>query len=99
VHNADIVMTATAAKRRQSLFEFGDISSGAHIHAIGGDCPGKLNCPPVYDRVKLVVEYIPQSLAEGEVQQCAADVIYAELWELVCRKKPGRQNDARDYAL
>jgi ornithine cyclodeaminase len=94
VQNADIVITATAAKRHQSLFEFGDISSGTHIHAIGGDCPGKTELSTdLLNRVKLVVEYKPQSLAEGELQQCEADVVHAELWELVCRKKPGRQND------
>jgi len=93
VRDADIVITATAAKRRQSLFEFEDISAGAHIHAMGGDCPGKTELPAsLLNRVKLVVEYKPQSLAEGEVQQCNADAIHAELWELVCRKKPGRQN-------
>jgi len=27
------------------------------------------------------------------VQQCGADLIYAELWELVCKNKPGRQDD------
>lgn len=94
VHDADIVITATAAKRRQSLFEFEDISSGTHIHAIGGDCPGKTELSAeLLNRVKLVVEYKPQSLAEGEVQQCEANVIYAELWELVCRNKPGRRNN------
>jgi ornithine cyclodeaminase len=94
VHHADIVITATAAKRRQSLFEFEDISSGTHIHAMGGDCPGKTELSAeLLNQVKLVVEYKPQSLVEGEVQQCAANLIYAELWELVCKIKPGRQNN------
>ena len=94
VRQADIVITATAAKRRQSLFEFEDISSGAHIHAMGGDCPGKTELSAeLLNQVKLVVEYKPQSLVEGEVQQCAANLIYAELWELVCKIKPGRQNN------
>ena len=94
VHHADIVITATAAKKRQSLFEFKDISPGTHIHAMGGDCPGKTELSSeILNQVKLVVEYKPQSLVEGEVQQCAADLIYAELWELVCKNKPGRQND------
>ncbi len=92
VRHADIVITATAAKKRQSLFELEDISSGTHIHAMGGDCPGKTELSAEFlNQVKLVVEYKPQSLVEGEVQQCAADFIYAELWELVCKNKPGRQ--------
>ncbi|MDO9049598.1 MAG: ornithine cyclodeaminase [Methylobacter sp.] len=93
VRYADIVITATAAKKRQSLFEFEDISPGTYIHAMGGDCPGKTELSAEFlKQVKLVVEYKPQSLVEGEVQQCAADLIYAELWELVCKNKPGRQN-------
>ncbi len=40
-----------------------------------------------------MVEYKPQSLIEGEVQQCKANLIYAELWELVCKNKPGRRNN------
>ncbi len=94
MRHADIVITATAAKKRQSLFEFEDISSGTHIHAMGGDCPGKTELSAEFlNQVKLVVEYKPQSLVEGEVQQCEADLIYAELWELVCKNKPGRQNN------
>ncbi|MGR9014182.1 MAG: ornithine cyclodeaminase [Gammaproteobacteria bacterium] len=94
VRHADIVITATAAKKWQSLFEFEDISPGAFIYAIGGDNPGKTELSAeLLKRVKLVVEYKPQTLVEGEVQQCAADLIYAELWELVCKKKPGRQDN------
>lgn len=94
VRDTDIVITATAAKRRQSLFEFEDISSGTHIHAMGGDSHGKTELSAEFlNQVKLVVEYEPQSLIEGEVQQCAANLIHAELWELVCKKKPGRQNN------
>ncbi len=94
LHDADIVITATAAKKRQALFEFEDISPGTYIHAIGGDCPGKTELPAkLLDQVKLVVEYKPQSLIEGEAQQCDADRVHAELWELVCREKPGRQDN------
>ncbi|MDP1663795.1 MAG: ornithine cyclodeaminase [Methylobacter sp.] len=94
VRNADIVITATAAKKRQSLFEFEDIAPGAYIYAMGGDSPGKTELSAAFlKQVKLVVEYKPQSLVEGEVQQCGADLIYAELWELVCKHKPGRQNN------
>ncbi len=94
VCHADIVITATAAKKRQSLFEFKDISAGTYIHAMGGDSPGKTELSAEFlKQVKLVVEYKPQSLIEGEVQQCTADLIYAELWELVCKNKPGRQNN------
>ena len=73
VRHADIVITATAAKKRQSLFEIEDISPGTYIHAMGGDSPGKTELSAEFlEQVKLVVEYKPQSLVEGEVQQCAS---------------------------
>jgi ornithine cyclodeaminase len=94
VRGADIVITATAAQKRQSLFRFEDIAPGTYINAMGGDSPGKTELPEeLLKQVKLVVEYKLQSLLEGEVQQCDTDIIYAELWQLVCKHKPGRQND------
>lgn len=94
VRHADIVITATAAKKHQSLFEVQDISAGTYIYAMGGDSPGKTELSAEFlEQTKLVVEYKPQSLLEGEVQQCGADLIYAELWELVCKNKPGRENN------
>jgi ornithine cyclodeaminase len=94
VRGADIVITATAAKKRQSLFRFEDIAPGTYINAMGGDSPGKTELPEeLLKQVKLVVEYKLQSLLEGEVQQCDADIVYAELWQLVCKHLPGRQND------
>lgn len=94
VRDADIVITATAVKKHQSLFEVQDISPGTYIYAMGGDSPGKTELSAEFlEQTKLVVEYKPQSLIEGEVQQCGADLIYAELWELVCKNKPGRENN------
>jgi ornithine cyclodeaminase len=94
VHHADIIITATAAKKRQSLLNIGDIAPGTFIHAMGGDCPGKTELSADFlNHVKVVVEYLPQTLVEGEVQQCPANRIYAELWKLVGKHKPGRQDD------
>ncbi len=60
---------------------------------MGGDCPGKTELDvSLLQQSKIVVEYVPQSLIEGESQQCPSDSVYAELWELVCEKKPGRLN-------
>ncbi|WP_020564129.1 ornithine cyclodeaminase [Methylosarcina fibrata] len=93
VSRADIVITATAAKKRQSLFEIGDIAAGTHIHAMGGDCPGKTEFSEnLLRQVKLVVEYMPQSLQEGEAQQVGPGQVHAELWELIAGKKAGREN-------
>jgi ornithine cyclodeaminase len=94
VRQADIVITATAANGRHQLFGSQEIAPGTHINAIGGDRPGKTELPPeLLEAAKIVVEYLPQSRIEGEVQQCDADRIHAELWELATGSKPGREND------
>lgn len=94
VLHADIVITATAAKKRQTLLNIEDIAPGTFIIAMGGDCPGKTELSVEFlNQVKVVVEYQPQTLIEGEVQQCPANPIYAELWELVSKHKPGRQDE------
>ena len=93
VCSADIIVTATAAKKKQCLFKLEDIIPGTHIHAIGGDCPGKTELDVrLLEQSKIVVEYAQQSEIEGESQQCPKNSVYAELWELVCKKKPGRLN-------
>jgi ornithine cyclodeaminase len=92
IRQADIVITATAAHGRQRLFGPQDLAPGTHLNAIGGDRPGKTELPAeLLEAAKIVVEYLPQSLAEGEVQQCAADRVHAELWELAAGTKPGRE--------
>lgn len=94
VANADIVVTATAAKSRQNLFELQDIQPGTHLHAMGGDCPGKTEFSAnLVRQCKVVVEYKPQSIEEGEMQQCPDYPVYAELWELISGVKPGRVNN------
>lgn len=95
IGNAGIIITATAAKKQQVLFDLQAIAPGTHIHAMGGDCPGKTELDlALLDAAKVVVEFTPQALIEGEVQQCGESGIYAELWELITQSKPGRENDA-----
>lgn len=94
VSSADIIVTATAAKKQVELFSIGQIKPGAHIHAMGGDCPGKTEfSPTILKQCKVVVEYIPQSKDEGEIQQGDVSLIDAELWEVISGKKAAREND------
>jgi ornithine cyclodeaminase len=89
---AEIVTTATAAKARARILADAMIRSGVHVNGIGGDCPGKTELDPaILARAKVVVEYAPQSLVEGEVQQVGAGAVHAELHELVRGLKPGRE--------
>lgn len=92
IADADMILTATAARMHNRLLGPGMIRPGSHIHAMGGDCPGKTELDPaLLAQCKIVVEYLPQSLAEGEIQLSRETPVHAELWELVNGSKPGRQ--------
>jgi ornithine cyclodeaminase len=91
---AEIIVTNTAARRRVRLFDSNRVRPGVHINALGGDSVGKTELDPeLLERCKIVVEYLPQSRAEGEIQNRPEGRIHAELWELVQGKKPGRESD------
>lgn len=93
IANSQLLITATAAKSAQCLAHFSDLQLGTHIHAMGGDCPGKTEFGlDVLQKARIVVEYLPQSLQEGEIQQASAALVHAELWELVAGLKQGRLN-------
>ncbi|WP_428608575.1 ornithine cyclodeaminase [Sedimenticola sp.] len=99
IADSDMIITATAARQHNRLLKPGMIDPGCHIHAMGGDCPGKTELDPaLLAECKVVVEYLPQSLAEGEIQLAKQTPVYAELWELVNGSKPGRQ-DSRELTL
>jgi len=94
IKDADMIITATAKKSQNCLFGKDTIKSGTHISAIGGDCPGKTELPiEVLKACKIIVEYLPQSLLEGEIQNAPNERIHAELWQLVNGEKVGRTND------
>ncbi len=94
VQGADLIVTATAAKCRDRILNASMVAPGAHIHAMGGDCPGKTELDPaLLDESKIVVEYKEQSMAEGEIQNCPDAKIHAELWEIVSGNRPGRESE------
>lgn len=93
IRDADIITTATAAKIQTHILQDDWIQPGMHINAIGGDCPGKTELDPlILTRSKVVVENFEQTRHEGEIQHLPNAEIYAELWEIVTGKKPGRKN-------
>lgn len=62
---------------------------------MGGDCPGKTELgKELLAQSKLIVEFTEQSLIEGEIQQLGAEHIYAELWQIINRQLPGRENNS-----
>ena len=94
IHGADMIVTATAAKKKQCLFTLDQLAPGTYIQGIGGDCPEKIELSrELMLNAKVVVEHTSQSIVEGDIQQCSAADIYAELWQLVCQIKAGREND------
>ncbi|PHQ82347.1 MAG: ornithine cyclodeaminase [Coxiella sp. (in: Bacteria)] len=91
---SDLVTTATADKAAARILHDAMIKKGMHINGIGGDCPGKTEVGiNLLKRSKIVVEYIDQSIIEGEIQNLTPDDVYAELWQLVCGDKPGRESE------
>lgn len=94
IASADIIITATAARRQAWLFGYGQLKPSVHIHAAGGDSEGKTELnPDILSRCKLVVEYLEQTRGEGEIQNAPADVEVVELWEIITGSKPGRESD------
>ena len=93
VEKSDIITTATAKKGHQKVIEASWIKEGVHINKIGGDCPGKTELDSaLLPKCKIVVELLEQTKIEGEIQQSDTK-IYAELWELAKKVKPGRTSN------
>ncbi len=94
IQNADVIVTATANRHKNRLFSTEQIAAGTHIHAMGGDSPGKTELPPdLLNHAKVVVEFTEQSQVEGEIQNAPDTTIHAELWEIVSGKKMGRSSE------
>jgi len=90
--DADIITTATAAKARASILTPDLIRCGVHINGIGGDCPGKTEIHPAVVRsARVVVEFLPQSRVEGEIQVLGPDFDAIELWRIVKGETAGRR--------
>jgi ornithine cyclodeaminase len=95
IADADIITTATAARRRARLFGLSQLKAGAHIHAVGGDSEGKTELDPdILSNCKLVVEYLEQTRDEGEIQNASVDMVHGELWEIISGNKAARENDS-----
>lgn len=91
---ADIITTETADKKNQTILTKEMVQSGVFINAIGGDCPGKTELEAsLVESCKVIVEYLPQTIVEGEIQQTSPDIVYGELHEIISGKKEGRNNN------
>ena len=95
VAGADIITTATAVKAAQRVLTDAMVGSGVHINAIGGDCPGKTEIDArLLARARIFVEYLPQTLIEGDIQALGPAAAATELWQVVTGRAPGRTHAA-----
>jgi ornithine cyclodeaminase len=96
VRGAPIVTTATAVKGLQTVLKDAMIGPGVHINAIGGDCPGKTELDvALLRRGRIVVEYLPQTRIEGDIQSLGADAMAPELWQIIGGQEVGRSDAAQ----
>jgi ornithine cyclodeaminase len=99
LEEADVVVTATACKSRQQLITSANLRPGMHIHAMGGDCPGKTEISRcALDASKIFVEYLEQTREEGDIQQLTDHSSVVELWKVITKARPGR-TDEQDITL
>lgn len=92
LHDADVVVTATAARCHAAIITAQHLSTGCHYVGLGGDAPGKTEFTvEALKRCRIVVEYLAQTRYEGEIQQLSSSIVHAELWELVQGRKKGRE--------
>ncbi|MGY3127295.1 ornithine cyclodeaminase [Agrococcus sp. UYP33] len=91
VRDADIITTCTADKTNATVLHLDEVPAGAHINAIGGDCPGKTELDiELVRRNRVFVEHTPQTRNEGEIQLLPADFPVTELWRVITGADAGR---------
>ncbi|MBK6006056.1 ornithine cyclodeaminase family protein [Ramlibacter ginsenosidimutans] len=97
VDNADIVVTAS--RSTTPLFDGAALSAGCFVAAIGSSLPTtrELDDTALRRASRIVLDWAPQTLREaGDLMQAAAGCIapekLADLAEVVCGRKPGRQH-------
>ena len=90
---AQIITTVTADKQYATILTDNMVGSGAHLNAVGGECPGKTELHrAILLRSGIFVEYPPQTRIEGEIQQLPPDYPVTELWRVIAGQAPGRKN-------
>ncbi|MFA5049846.1 MAG: ornithine cyclodeaminase [Candidatus Micrarchaeia archaeon] len=91
---SDLIVSATCkARDGKPIILDNWICSGKHINAVGGDSPGKFELDKnLLLRSKVVVDFYPQALIEGESQQLSKEQTYGHLGEIISGAKKGRKD-------
>jgi ornithine cyclodeaminase len=89
VQGAHIITTMTADKANRTILTKDMITQPVFINAIGGDCPGKTELEKeLVSSSRVVVEYLEQSQAEGEIQQLPQNFPCTHLYEVINQEIP-----------
>jgi ornithine cyclodeaminase len=90
---SDVVTLATATKLQAEIISFNDIPPGCHINAIGGDCPGKTELAiNDFCNCKIIIEYHPQTIMEGEIQNAISELQIIEFHEILKGSSSARES-------
>lgn len=88
VSGADLITTCTADKKYQTVLTKDMITKDVFINGLGGDCPGKTEIEKeLVEASTVVVEFLPQSKIEGEIQQMPKDFTCTEFHEIIKGEK------------
>ncbi len=91
--NAAVLTDQMVADARDAAASAGK-STGMHINAIGGDCPGKTELDlDLTKRSSIFVEFPAQSFIEGEIQFLPRDWPITELWQVLTGDAVGRRSN------
>ncbi len=89
-----VLITATAYKGAHALLQAEWLRPGTFIAGVGGDCPGKTEfSKDVLSQFRIVVEYLPQSKIEGEIQHLDDVSSVVELHQVITGAVTLRQSD------
>lgn len=92
--NVQTLITATAYKGAHTLLDPQWLQPGTFIAGVGGDCPGKTELSgALLSQCRIVVEYLPQSKIEGEIQHLDDVSQVVELHDVLSGHTPLRQHD------
>lgn len=93
VRGADIVTTVTDDPSHRTILTDDLVEPGMHLNAVGCDRPGKTELQPsILLRSKVFVEHVPHARLAGELQQMPQDFVAHEVWKVLARQQPGREN-------
>jgi alanine dehydrogenase len=95
---ADVIVTCTTA--RTAFLSESEVRPGTFVAAVGADNPDKSEITPaLMARAKVVADVLGQCVVMGDLHHAiaagamTADAVHAELAEIVCGARPGRQSD------